>query len=454
MYLSTGHVCFYAGLGALAVKKLLLPWSNVVKIEKTVTNYDVSSGIKIVARDGDVRHLTQFVARDKVYDMMQKIWLRAARATESTTPPARSEDVVVPAPAAAAAVKEELGDSKPLIFETPAAPVAPLVSEPDMMTGSEDLAPPVTVCEHWIEPGSEAAGTVVLPFSLGEFLRRFIDDDGAFFNAFHAASGLGGPDNCWIKPYYKVDNGCCSSREFNFQQPITTSFPLAPATTRVKQTHRWFFPAKDLLYFGTSSMMPDIPYGSSFSIESKWRVREKDGGVEVSVFVEGNYFKWLFGFRNTVEAMIKKDGNAYVKGLMDAMVKNGQKQQQQQQQQQPVRKDGPPPMVTAAAAAPTSGKLRSSLIKPSAIRETPPRLTPPPKKAERSLVVPSLLVMGCVMLVLLVVCVWYLRSLHAGMSAGRPVSSAIIQNLKAELAALRDKVGSIERLVEQLERFQ
>jgi hypothetical protein len=39
-------------------------------------------------------------------------------------------------------------------------------------------------------------------------------------------------------------------------------------------------------------MMPDIPYGSSFSIETKWKIKRVDAAsCEVTCFVEGNYLK-------------------------------------------------------------------------------------------------------------------------------------------------------------------
>jgi hypothetical protein len=93
---------FYSSLGALSVKKMVIPWLSVKSIELSVTNYDVSSGIKLQLRDGQQRQLTQFVrrreycffffcltkskvSRDSVYELMTRIWTRAKQNAEAST---------------------------------------------------------------------------------------------------------------------------------------------------------------------------------------------------------------------------------------------------------------------------------------------------------------------------------------------------------------------------------
>ena len=302
LFLSTNHLVFYSSLGTLSVKKLVMPWLSVRSIELSVTNYDVSSGIKVQLKDGQMRNFTQFVSRDSVYELMVRIWNRAkqnadlfnndpesdgkllvfegnsgslppsSNGSSSSMPSPLMAEVVAAAPASAplSTVSASSSFSGGLSSSS-----SSIMGPPPNLTGAQPV-PSITVaiCEHWVEPSTEPAEKpVVLPITIEAFERMFLDDDGAFFNAFHAEAGLGGPDNCWIKPYPKTEVAGCFSRDFNFQQPITTSFPLAPATTRVKQTHRWFWPSRDSLFFSTSSMMPDIPYGSSFSIESKWKVK-------------------------------------------------------------------------------------------------------------------------------------------------------------------------------------
>lgn len=368
LFLSTNHLVFYSSLGALSVKKLVIPWLTVRSIEMSVTNYDTSSGIKVMLKDNQLRQFTQFVSRDSVYELMVRIWTRAKQAAEASANDTDSESkpllfegqvatnaarsvsgspLMAEVAAASSTVSSSTASSSSLAVGPPSAPSSftgsnpsSTIGPPPNLTGAQPV-PTITVAisEDWVEPSSEPAEKpVVLPIAIEEFEKLFLDDEGAFFNAFHAEAGLGGPDNCWIKPYPKTEVAGCFSRDFNFQQPITTSFPLAPATTRVKQTHRWFWPSRDALYFSTSSMMPDIPYGSSFSIESKWKVKRLDANsCEVVCYVEvlhdsdswclvgfthsflsffyckGNYLKWLFGFRNTVETLIKKDGTSYVK---------------------------------------------------------------------------------------------------------------------------------------------
>ena len=46
------------------MKRLVMPWSNIKSIEKVLTNYDESSGIKLIQKDGDSRLFTQFKSRD------------------------------------------------------------------------------------------------------------------------------------------------------------------------------------------------------------------------------------------------------------------------------------------------------------------------------------------------------------------------------------------------------
>jgi hypothetical protein len=332
LFLSTNHLVFYSSLGALSVKKLVIPWLSVRSIELSVTNYDVSSGIKVLLKDNQLRHFTQFVSRDSVYELMVRIWTRAKQNAEVTSsdPDTDSKPLVFEGHLGTSSGGHSNSSSSPLMAEVAAAaggsppsssssiPSGPssfsgptsaiasgslsssssgVIGPPPNLTGAQPV-PTITVAisEDWVEPSSEPAEKpVVLPVGIEEFEKLFLDDDGAFFNAFHSEAGLGGPDNCWIKPYPKTEVAGCFSREFNFQQPITTSFPLAPATTRVKQVHRWFWPSRDSLYFSTSSMMPDIPYGSSFSIESKWKVKRVDAqSCMVTCYVEASSGGGLF----------------------------------------------------------------------------------------------------------------------------------------------------------------
>lgn len=286
LYLSTGHLCFYSSLGAISMKKVVVAWSDITSIEKTLTNYDHSSGIKVTQKDGPKRHFTQFSSRDKVYDTMVRIWTRCLSKAVEAEVPAKIEATPLMAKVVSADDESESHDDPPLRLVSNKPPK--FVSEIPKDSNVRNI----TVCTHWVEPSSEPLRVVELPYSIDEFVSLFLDDNGAFFNSVHESSGLGGPDNMWIKPYPATVNECCVSRDFNFQQPITTSFPLAPSTTRVKQVHRWFSPTVDQLFFSTSSMMPDIPYGSSFSIESKWKVKEVAAGqVSVTVHVEGNFLK-------------------------------------------------------------------------------------------------------------------------------------------------------------------
>lgn len=490
LFLSTNHFAFYAAFGAISMKKLVVAWSNVKAVEKTITNYAFSSGIKITQKDGDVRLFTQFVSRDKVYDVIVRLWSRASgvgkmestqnmtvafetsvETTENPQQQQQSSDVSSEEKEVTTTTTSSL--PKPILMTEdsdgvvsaarPGTPVASSVGVANVVPSSSSRVATssaalvaafngndgrvqspvvVTACEHWVEPTTEALDVVVLPFTLEEFVSRFIDDDGKFFNDFHSETGLGGPDNSWIKPYPKTQNACCYSRDFNFQQPITTTFPLAPPSTRVKQTHRWFYRSVDELCFGTSSMMPDIPYGSSFSIESKWKIKRRKDSVEVRVFVEGNFFKWLFGFRNTVEMLIKKDGNAYVLGLLQRMMKAGE-------QKASVFKE-PAPLVGEFA----KGK---SVIRPAAIRETPPRLTPPPKKQKRDWSNSSrVLIAAIVILGLLMIYNVYLqRNFHlemvrAGSGSGPMVNRALVQTIKAEVRDLKGRLEALEELLQKL----
>lgn len=62
------------------------------------------------------------------------------------------------------------------------------------------------------------------------------------------------------------------------------------------------------------------PLHSSFSIETRWKVtRTGARSVSVTAYVEGQFNKWLFGFKSSVETLIKKDGVAYVSGLLARM---------------------------------------------------------------------------------------------------------------------------------------
>lgn len=234
------------------MKKVLIPWLQVSAVEKTLTNYEHSSGIKITEKNSDtLRHFTQFSVRDKVYDLIMQLWSRALKRAGESVKIESTGTLSV----ASLESKEEFRESKTITLaahrslplsppslsptfdsagkQTPLAFSGTLPKETSWIVGKN-----LSSCSHWNEPTTEPMQVINLPYSIDEFVSLFLDDNGAFFNSVHAANALGGPENCWIKPYPTTLNECCTSRDFNFEQPITTSFPLAPSATRVKQTHR------------------------------------------------------------------------------------------------------------------------------------------------------------------------------------------------------------------------
>jgi hypothetical protein len=97
--------------------------------------------------------------------------------------------------------------------------------------------------------------------------------------------------------------------------------------------------------------------------------------------------------------------------------------------------------------------VAKTLIKPSTIRETPPRLTPPPKKTRSPNWIPKNAAMLVVLIVAVVLLLWifvYLRQLSHSLQASRPIASVIVENLKEELRSLKEKVEAIERLLNEL----
>ncbi len=169
---------------------------------------------------------------------------------------------------------------------------------------------------------------------------------------------------------------------------------------------------------------------------------DKEGYCDVTCYVEGNFFKWLFGFRSTVEQLIKKDGYPYVKGLLDRMTKEGVARE----------KDLSSAVASAAPQSLFKEPASKSVIRPATIRETPPRLTPPPKKVKSVVwaMQPVMLLVVFVSLVLLAVCVGYLRQLSSTISVVRPISDSVLNHLFAEVSEMREKLDTIERLLKQL----
>lgn len=150
-------------------------------------------------------------------------------------------------------------------------------------------------------------------------------------------------------------------------------------------------------------------------------------------------FKWLFGFKTTVESLIKKDGVAYVEALLGKMTEEG-------------RKKADRPLL----------KSSGSFVKPVAVRSTPPapRLTPPPKKSRQALYGLSsssspwlLYILG----VLVVACMIYIVILHRNFeglvsgSTGSSVRDSVISQLKGDIKLLKVQLDNVERLLEAIE---
>ena len=206
------------------------------------------------------------------------------------------------------------------------------------------------------------------------------------------------------------------------------------------------------MYFSTSSMMPDIPYGASFSIESKWKVEAADEGassVRVTVWIEGNFFKWLFGFRATVESLIKKDGTAYVQVLLDRMVAEGKRKT--------LLESGESSSLNSTGSAGEKLKKSPSFIKPAVIRKTPDMrpTSAPTQSLNNSLFFSPMILFGIniFLLILLLVGVVYIAVLHqrtASLFVGS-VQPQVLAKLRLELSSLHIQIENIEKMLALLE---
>jgi hypothetical protein len=170
------------------------------------------------------------------------------------------------------------------------------------------------------------------------------------------------------------------------------------------------------------------------------------------VYVEGLFLKWLFGFKNTVESLIKKDGHAYVRLILDAMMDSGNN----------VMESGNNAKETSETQK--HRRKSSSMMSPSSIRLTPmSRLTPPPKKNKKrnksdSFLDSNFIVIGLLMVltVLLIYSVYLQSSQPPAFSFGGQLGGAgadsyiFVEKLEKEIQLMKAQLQNLEELIKLL----
>lgn len=174
----------------------------------------------------------------------------------------------------------------------------------------------------------------------------------------------------------------------------------------------------------------------------------------VRAYVEGQFNKWLFGFKSTVEALIKKDGVAYVTGLLARMKALAPRK---------ALFKGPEPSASVPVLASNSGRASPEQIHVAQHRrQTPPRresllLTPKPTKARAPVgdLLTAERVAGAFVVLLLAVLFWQIFAMRSELRALSAIPHVAVPAWKEradvlhQLQVARQALANVEALLKR-----
>ncbi|GAM21889.1 hypothetical protein SAMD00019534_050640 [Acytostelium subglobosum LB1] len=244
-----------------------------------------------------------------------------ATPTKSTNKPAAPAPASTPAPAPASAAPAS-ATSASSASSTPAAAGKISSPSPASIAHSARPAPYNTIplkekCEHVLPGEFEEAPwcTEKYAITVEEFYNVIIRSDfWAQVNTTHGYTEQSVSE--WKQ------GTCCTSRVVDFRTAM--SFKIGPKSTRVVQTQRCRFRAKDEILVGCSSVSREVPYGDSFSVENLLLLTpdpDNNGGCILKLSSKIKFTKTLWG----IQTMIQKSaaqGNKDFFGLWFTMVRN------------------------------------------------------------------------------------------------------------------------------------
>jgi len=147
--------------------------------------------------------------------------------------------------------------------------------EPDL-SGIEELAvPPVGVrCSHSCRDrnklfeGRAPELEVVLPVNLKKFYVRFLSERYNYWTYYHQL--LDGFSDIQLTVWHKDD--CCFRRFAQYTRHVQS--PFTPSSIDVTITQRVRFRSSNCLVYTSEANSLDNPYGSSFTMDTRWEVTE------------------------------------------------------------------------------------------------------------------------------------------------------------------------------------
>lgn len=170
---------------------------------------------------------------------------------------------------------------------------------------AQTAVPVLETCSH-ISAGWTAGQSMVnvlLPVAVGDMFYTFFDDKNpdvpVFWNELHTQEPLSYTEVSMGQWSPQAEN-CCLRRSVGFR--VALKHPLGPKSTRVQQEQRIHYMNKDTLVMETTSASLDVPYGDTFSTDTRWVMSAATGpggkpATRVTVNVDIKFTKsvWIKG---------------------------------------------------------------------------------------------------------------------------------------------------------------
>eukprot|EP01026_Neomeris_dumetosa_P038110 TRINITY_DN3100_c0_g1_i12.p1 TRINITY_DN3100_c0_g1~~TRINITY_DN3100_c0_g1_i12.p1 ORF type:complete len:629 (-),score=76.10 TRINITY_DN3100_c0_g1_i12:220-2106(-) len=336
MHVFERYICFYANVFGI-VKKRIIPITDVREVVRK-RHYGFPNSIQIMTVDNKLDFFTSFIARDEAFQLILTTWKQIksnrsyssefAQSSRDSTNNTQDEEIQPKQHTRSITYDYGADSSQPqTIFEMRGTDqISPSDQyqeddEEDQEDTDEDaeLTP-----ENWQFFNKEAPEIhdqmqllidVELKLSTVGFAAEILSDTSSVFHEYHNQRG---DRNLHITPWKKTP-AIGHVRDLIFVSQVTSR--VGPSQTSCSQIQRASFYREEHLVFETSQVMSDIPFGDSFTVETRWDLVNLDSNTcRLTIHCHIPFSKKIM-WRRIIESSAIKELDQSLKQFVEIMQK-------------------------------------------------------------------------------------------------------------------------------------
>ncbi|CAG9464793.1 unnamed protein product [Pedinophyceae sp. YPF-701] len=310
LYVFSKHACFHSSLFG-NTKIIVFEFAKIVGIDKA-KNVGLPNTIKI-QYNGKQRAFTSFIKRDAAYDILARAWSTNSELGRKYLLGSMSKRDLMRAAESSGLDRKDGDDSGDDGDYDDEADAHGIDWEP--------LAEPLPAMDAAVVKDAQVVVEKNFRCSAMRFFNVLLSDESNFQQSF-SADVLKDWDIA-ITDWKQVKEGVPKYvRDFSFMKALKVKAPGAPSKTMCQQSQQLQLfkdGEDDVVLLECSQIMPDIPFGDSFSVQQRWEITESSGGntsLKIWVwipFTKSTMFKGMIQkttFAETREVMAKWAANA------------------------------------------------------------------------------------------------------------------------------------------------